>query len=101
VERLTRSLVLQEVISLEGIEVSPEEVEEEVNSLGEKSPQGGESLRSLLDSEEGRKSVSRVVLTRKVVERLTKIAKGEANVATSSPEETPVQEGQGEPEGGD
>ena len=99
-ERLTRSLVLQEVTSREGIEVSPEEMEEEVNSLAEQSPEGDNSLRSILDSEDGKRSVNRVLLTRKVLERLTKIARGEANVAAASPEETPAQEGQVEPEGG-
>ena len=100
VERLTRGLVMQEVARREGISVSPEDVEKELDSIGEESDSGEGSLRRLLSSEEGRKSVGRMLLTRRTLERLTSIARGEAVAAVSSSGETSAQEGQGEPEGG-
>ncbi|MBI2855685.1 MAG: trigger factor [Chloroflexi bacterium] len=100
VERLTRGLVLQEVARREAIEVSPEDVEKELDSLGEGSDSGEGSLRQVLSSEEGRRSVSRMLLTRRTLERLATIARGEAVAALSSTGETSAKEGQGKPEGG-
>jgi len=85
VERITRSLVLSALREKEGIEVTPEEVEEELNSMTEASTMERESLKQLLDTENGRASLSSMLLTRKTMEKLTSITKGEVATTSSNP----------------
>lgn len=104
-ERITRGLVMSALREQEGIAVSPEEIEEELNTMTGASTTDSESLRQLLDSEDFRASISNVILNRKVLERLTSIARGEVTVeasatAETSTVETTTEEEQGEPEEG-
>jgi trigger factor len=100
IERITNSLVLSALREKEGIEVTPEEVEEEMNSMTEASPTEGESLRQILDTENGRASISSILLNRKTLERLTSIARGEVIITATSTVDTTTEEGQTESEKG-
>ena len=70
----------------------PEEIEEELNSMVDRSAADRrtanmeiESLRKLFDTEDGRSSISSMLLTRKTMEKLTSITKGEVANASSNP----------------
>ena len=93
VERITRGLTLRALREQEGIEVSPEEVDEELNSMLSVPHAESESLRQLLNSESARTSITNVLLNRKTIERLTTISRGEVIIVASSTESTPNEEG--------
>ena len=83
-ERLNRLLVLRSLAREEGIEVSPEEIDAELASLTSGSSQSAESLRQALSSESGRSSLGNSILTRKVLESLARIVRGETVEADSA-----------------
>ena len=93
VERITRGLTLRALREQEGIEVSPEEVDEELNSMLGDSTAEAESFRQLLSSEDFRTSITNVLLNRKTLERLTSISRGEVIVVASSIGDNPAEEG--------
>jgi trigger factor len=72
--RLKRSIVLTEVVEREGIEVSEEEIEEEIDSLAEMYGARAEQARASLSSEESRRSLHSRLLARKAIDRLVEIA---------------------------
>ena len=75
-ERLTQFLVVRKLAREEGIEVSPEEVEAELQELSSTSNESGEALRDPLTSERARSSIGNSMLTRKVLEHLAQIVEG-------------------------
>ena len=95
-ERLLRSLTLQAFRENEGLEVTSDDIEEELGKIVVDSVSGENPLRSVLDSEEGRRYVENMLINRKTLERLVQIAKGEAVEAATSTDEVPEEEGQEE-----
>jgi len=77
-QRLTRSYALLNVAELERLSALPEEVDEDISSLLASAGSQASALRRSLDTEEGRESLARGVLNRKVMDRLVQIARGEA-----------------------
>ena len=75
--RLRRGYALREIAQLEGLETAPEDVEQEITSLVETAGGQADSLRRVLDTPEGRQSLSGRILTRKTMERLVEIARGQ------------------------
>ncbi len=75
--RLKRTYAIGKVAELEGIEVSPEEIEEEIKNLlaGAGDQTGG--LRHNLESDDGKESLERILVRRKALRRLVEVAKGE------------------------
>lgn len=75
-----RALVLGELIDAEKIEVTPEDIDAEIDSLvssmGVPGQAGGnmDAIRNLFDTPDGRSSIQNQLLTRKAVERLAEIA---------------------------
>lgn len=100
VERITRSLVLDALREKEGIDVSPQEIEEELSSMIGESNADAASLRPILDTENGRTSIRSMLLNRKTRERLASIARGEVIMAASPAGGAPSEESQIEPERG-
>lgn len=84
-ERVKRSLVLSRLAELEGIAVTPEEVEQELASLAGTSPQAAQ-IRQLFDTPNGREVIERQLRSRRTLERLTQIVTGQAP-ATAPPSE--------------
>lgn len=76
-ERIRRSLVLGRLRELENITVTPVDIEAEIDRIGGGGPQG-EQLRAIFDTESGRETIERSLLSRKTVERMRQIALGEA-----------------------
>ncbi|MDO8749847.1 MAG: trigger factor [Dehalococcoidia bacterium] len=96
-QRLTRSYALLKVAELEGLSAAPEEVEKDLNSLLESAGPQASALRRSLDTVEGRASMTRGVLNRKVMDRLVQIARGEN---PGSGEAAPQEAAQDESSGG-
>ncbi len=99
-ERLLRSLVLQAFREKEGLEVTSEDIEEELGKVTVESVSGENPLRSVLESEEGRRYIENMLINRKTLERLVTIAKGEAIEVAPSTSEVPAEEGQEDTERG-
>lgn len=75
--RVKRSLVLNELAEAEGIDVSAEEIDQELDSLV--APMGDDAarFRQMFATEEGVSTIRRNLLSRKTLDRLTEIARGE------------------------
>jgi trigger factor len=76
-DRLNRMLVLRKLAQEEQIEVAPEEVQEEVDSMvSSSSEENAAAMRRALNSEDTRESIRASLLNRKVMERLMEIFQG-------------------------
>ena len=94
--RLTRSYALRKVAELENLQVSPEDVEQEINALVESVGNQGDAMRRNFDTPEGKRSLSEVLLNRRTLERLTEIAKGQQSAPPNAAKEQPAEaSGQG------
>ncbi|MPZ22542.1 MAG: trigger factor [Dehalococcoidia bacterium] len=81
--RLRNSLVLGQIAEDEGIEATPEEINEELDRLTQGA---GGQLRELFDSENGRTALRRGIMTRKTFERLVELIA--VDPGTLPPDET-------------
>ena len=77
-EQLRRSYLLTQVAEDEGIDATDEDVETEVEDMVTRAGEQGEQVRQLFMSQENRDSVARSIRSRRTVQRLVDIAKGEA-----------------------
>ncbi|MFC2041569.1 trigger factor [Chloroflexota bacterium] len=75
VKRVTRSLVLGQVIDEEKIEVSDEEINTELEDIIKGATEKKEELKNFLDTPQARESIEQTLITRKAVQRLVDIAK--------------------------
>jgi trigger factor len=73
-ERVRRSLVLSQFADDEGIEVTAQEVDEEIERIAAGSGQGAGQMRQMFSTPNGRGVVERNLRTRKTLERLAEIA---------------------------
>ncbi len=80
--RVKRSLVLSQLSEAEGIAVSAEEIEGELDKLVEPMGDDAERFRQMFATEEGVATIRRNLLTRKTLERLAEIARGEVEEGT-------------------
>ena len=78
--RVVNTLVLDELIQSEGVEVTDEEIDAEAQLLvgGEASEEGREQVERLLASPETRATLRRNLLTRHAIDRLVQIAREKA-----------------------
>jgi hypothetical protein len=72
--RLRRSLILTEVSDAENIEVTPQDVEDEIDRMSASAGAQASRVRELFARAEGRESIRRSLLTRKTLERLVEFA---------------------------
>jgi trigger factor len=73
-ERVKRSLALSQLAEDENLDVTPEEIDEEIEKIATGSGEQGEQMRQIFSSQNGRTVVERNLRTRKTIERLTEIA---------------------------
>ncbi len=86
--RLLRSLVLTEVSRAESIEISEEDVDAEIDAMAGSGPQS-EQVRRAFAAEAGRDVVRRSLITRRTLERLAAIARGDGvSAAAGTPPAT-------------
>jgi len=76
--RVRQSLVLAKVVEEEGIEVTEEEVDKEIEAMAEGIGDRGEELKKQFNSPPTRQSLKDVMLTRKAIKRLLEIASSKA-----------------------
>ena len=81
--RLKRSLVLQQIADQEQIDVTDDDVQQEIDSLANGSGERAGSVRDLFSSDRGRDSMRRVIVSRKTVQRLVDIATGKLSGQSS------------------
>jgi len=98
-ERLKRGLLLAEVVEQEELSVESAEVEAEIEEMLEPLGERGEQLREIFNSPSGRMSVNERLLTRKAVERLKAIARGEEPPKGNPPSEAAEEPAAGAEEG--
>ena len=100
-QRLNTYLIMRKLAEEEGIEVAPEEIEAEIETMASTSGDSAESVRTALSTESARDSIRSSVLSRKVMERLVEIVQGQAESSvepedatteTAMEEETPAQQ---------
>lgn len=75
---IARSLVLAEVAKKEAVAPSEEEINAEIDHLTKESGESEDKVRELFKQPENRRQVVQALVTRKTLNRLTGIAKGEA-----------------------
>ena len=80
--RVRRSLTLSELSDVEGIDVTAEEIEGELDKLVEPLGDDAERFREMFATEDGVSTIRRNLLTRKTLDRLAAIARGEAQEET-------------------
>ena len=77
-ERLTRLLVLRQVGKEENIEVSDEEVEEEIDQLAGSSGDAADAVRNTFSTDDAKSAIRNAIMSRKVQERLAAIVQASA-----------------------
>jgi len=77
-KRVRQSLVLAKVVDEEGIEVSEEEIDSEIQAIAGGAGDKAEELKKQLNSPPNRQSLRDMILTRKAIKRLLEIASGKA-----------------------
>jgi trigger factor len=88
--RLRRSLVLSKVTDAEHIDVVDDEVSDEIEKLTSSAGPQGAQLRTMFDTEEGRATIRRNLLTRKTLDRLIEIATQDGGAAATAEQEQPA-----------
>lgn len=83
--RLRRSLVLSQLTGAENIEVADGEIEGEIENMTAAAGPQAEQLRQMFDSENGRDTIRRNLLTRKTLARLVEIATQDGAAEPSKP----------------
>ena len=86
-KRVRQSLVLTKVAEEEGIEVTEEEIDGEIEAMAEGVGERGEELKKQFNSPPVRQSLKDVIVTRKTVKRLLEIASGKAESTGEKGEE--------------
>jgi trigger factor len=84
--RVKRSLLLGKVAEEEKIEVEASEIDTEIEKMLKASEGDRDRLKSALDTQEFRESISRTLLTNKTIERLKAIAGGTAETKSEKEE---------------
>ncbi len=72
--RLRRSLVLGEVSEAEKVEATEDEITEEIETMTSAAGPQGDQLRQIFDTENGRETIRRNLITRKTLAKLVEIA---------------------------
>ena len=82
-ERLKNSALLSQIAFEEGLEVSNQVVEDEIDSLASQTGQQGSQIKQLFQDAKRREALTRNIRTRMIIERLVSIARGEVTTAGS------------------
>jgi trigger factor len=76
-QRLNSYLVLRKLAKEEGIEVSSEDIQAEIESMLTESAGSEEATRQALSSDSAKDSIRSMVFNRKVIQRLVQIVEGQ------------------------
>ena len=87
-ERLKTYLVFRKLAQEEGIDITDEEIQEEIESVLSDSGDSAETMRNAFNSENARSSIRTSLLNRKLMRRLVEIVQGSAEEPASSDADT-------------
>ena len=100
-QRLNTTLVMRKLAEAESIDVDPEEIQAEIDSMASSSGDSEESVRAALSADNARDSIRSSLIGRKVMERLVEIVQGRetsveepensTEAQSEAAEETPAQ----------
>ena len=90
-ERLRTYLVLRQLAQEEGIDISPEDIQAEVDSAVETSNDSEDSVRQFLSTDNAQNSIRSSLLNRRVMQRLLEIVQGDGDTPPQSEEDTQEQ----------
>ena len=88
-ERLNTSLVLRKLAEVEGIEVSPEDIQAEIDSALENAGEMKEAMEQSFSTDNARESIRSSLVNRHVLRRLVEIVQGSSEDIEESTEEQP------------
>ena len=88
-ERLNREAVLAQIARQENVEAPDEAVQEEIDQMAQDAGEQGEEIRRLFAQPRTRESLTRSILSRRTVQRIAAIARGEAPEAKTPEAATP------------
>jgi len=77
-KRITHSLVLGKVAEKEKIEVSDAEIDAEIEEMTKNTAENKDELQKYLNTPQSKESIRQILITRKTIQRLVEIAKGES-----------------------
>ena len=77
-ERITDSLVLGKVAEEEKIEVSDAEIDAEIEEMIKNTAENKDEFQKHLNTPQSKESIKQILITRKTIQRLVEIAKGES-----------------------
>jgi len=77
-KRITHSLVLGKVVEAEKIEVNDSEIDAEIEEMIGNATENKEELQKYLNTPQSKESIKQILITRKTIQRLVEIAKGES-----------------------
>jgi trigger factor len=83
--RVQRSLALSKLAEAEGLEVTAEEIGEELDKLVEPMGDDAQRFRDMFGTAEGITSIRRNLISQKTLDRLAAIASGEAGGTEAAP----------------
>jgi trigger factor len=85
-EKVRRSLTLTEFAEAEHVDVTPEDIEAEIDRMAEgASEEQAQQLKMVFGTDNGREVIRRSLFTRKALDRLVEIATAEAEAAPKAP----------------
>ena len=88
--RLNSYLVLRKLAQDQGLDISPDEIQAEIDDMLGQSGEAQESMRQVLGSDNARESIRSSLLNRKVLRRLVEIIEGGGEETPSLEEAEPV-----------
>jgi len=77
-KRITHSLVLGKVAEEEKIEVGDAEIDAEIEEMTKNTAENKDELQKYLNTPQSKESIRQILITRKTIQRLVEIAKGES-----------------------
>jgi len=96
---LARSLVMDKLAEEEEIQVSPEEIDEEIDAMVSRSGGDADSMRNIFSSPDGQRTLENMVRGKKIIGRLREIAVEPVEVtASDAPESEKSDDKEKEPE---
>jgi trigger factor len=86
-KRVAQSLVLGRIAEEEKVEVSPPEIDNEIEEMTKNATENKDALKRALNTPQARESIEQRLFSRKTVERLLEIARGSVETNTAQKED--------------
>ena len=91
-----RSLVMEQLVEEESVEVTPEQIDQEIEDMAARSRNEGDAMRNMFSTPDGRRTIENMLITRQVMERLRLSALGSVPETEPEPSEESADSGEEE-----